>query len=76
LIMYQTLAPMVVGVLVGLFAAVNAARLLRWYLFQVQPSEPLVYLIVTVMIIVVGIVASYLPSRAAAVVDPAVALRR
>jgi ABC-type antimicrobial peptide transport system permease subunit len=76
LIMYQTLAPMVVGVLVGLFTAVNAARLLRWYLFQVQPSEPLVYVIVTVMIFVVGIVSSYLPSRAAAVVDPAVALRR
>jgi putative ABC transport system permease protein len=76
LIMFQTLAPTVVGVLIGNVAAINAATLLRWYLFQVQPSEPLVYVVVTVMIVAVGIGASYLPSRAAAVVDPAVALRR
>jgi putative ABC transport system permease protein len=76
LIMYQTLVPIVVGVLVGLVAAINSAKLLRRYLFQVQPSEPLVYVIVTVTIVAVGIIASYLPSRAAAVVDPAVALRK
>ncbi len=63
------------GLAVGLLGAVAATRLLTQSLFGVRPIDPLTYLTISVLMCAVTFVASYLPARRAARVDPMVALR-
>jgi putative ABC transport system permease protein len=44
-------------------------------LFNVRPTDPFVYSLVSVMLIAVALLASYLPARRAARIDPLIALR-
>ena len=63
------------GVLAGLIVAVAAVRLMSSLLFRVSSVDPLTYLAVSVGLIATAALASYLPSRRAATVDPVEALR-
>jgi putative ABC transport system permease protein len=63
------------GVAVGLVAALAAARLLQSLLFGVGPRDPATLVGVPVLLIVVAVIACYLPARRAASVDPSIALR-
>jgi predicted permease len=63
------------GVLVGLAGAVVSTRLLRAILFEVSPLDPITLLAATLVLGAVSILASYVPARRAAQVDPMVALR-
>lgn len=64
-----------VGVAVGLIAAAFLTRLMSALLFGVDPADPITYGIVSVVLVIVTLLASYLPSRRAARVDPVEALR-
>src|SRR5688572_13089569 len=64
-----------VGVVIGLVAAVFAARWLESLLFEVQARDPIVFAAVSVVMIGVALLASYLPARRASAVDPLVAIR-
>ena len=64
-----------VGVAIGLLAAVFAARWLESLLFEVQARDPIVFAAVAVVMIGVALLASYLPARRASAVDPLVAIR-
>ncbi len=64
-----------IGVGIGLVAAFGLMRLMASLLFHVNPVDPLTYCIVSIGLIAVAALASYLPSRRAAAVDPAEALR-
>jgi ABC-type antimicrobial peptide transport system permease subunit len=63
------------GTVMGLIAALGVARLLRSLLFGVRPDSPLMLAAAAALLIVVGLLASYLPARRATKVDPMVALR-
>jgi putative ABC transport system permease protein len=63
------------GIAGGFLIAAGGARLLAGMLYGVKPLDPLVYGVVCGGTIVVALLASYLPSRRAARVDPAIALR-
>jgi predicted lysophospholipase L1 biosynthesis ABC-type transport system permease subunit len=64
-----------IGVAVGLAGALLLTRLLRSLLFDVSPSDPLVLLGVSALLVVVALAASYLPARRAAQIEPVIALR-
>ena len=65
----------VAGILIGGIIAVGAARWVKPLLFEESPRDPLVYGIVTLVLLAVAITASWIPARRAARVDPNVALR-
>ena len=65
-----------VGLVVGIAASGASTRLLRSQLFGVQPTDPLAYAVVVLMLGLVTLVACYIPARRAAGVDPIVALRQ
>ena len=62
------------GLIVGLAAAFAAARVIGRFLI-VPPTDPPTYLIVSVVLALVALVACYIPARRAMRVDPMVALR-
>ena len=64
-----------VGVSFGVVAALGFSRVLRGLLYDVQPTQPLAYLIAAAVLAAVAALAAYLPARRAARVDPMIALR-
>lgn len=64
-----------IGIAVGLAAAVVATRTLSAFLFGVGRTDPTTFSAVALLLLVVALAASYLPSRRALQVDPVVALR-
>ncbi len=63
------------GIVIGVVIALAGGNWLGPLLFQESPRDPLVFGFVTVMLLGVTVVASFVPSRRAARVDPMVALR-
>jgi len=69
------LAITLAGALVGLAGAVAASRLFISLLFNVTPVDPLSLAAASTLLIVIGLVAAYLPARRATRIDPVQALR-
>jgi putative ABC transport system permease protein len=63
------------GLLAGIGAAIGATRLLSTLLFGVSPLDPTTFIVVSALLAAVAFLASYVPTRRAAAVDPMVALR-
>ncbi|MBK7832559.1 MAG: FtsX-like permease family protein [Gemmatimonadetes bacterium] len=64
-----------VGGAVGIVLALGATQLLRSLLFGVAPTDAFTFLAVSLLFLVVALVASWLPARRAALVDPVTAMR-
>jgi putative ABC transport system permease protein len=64
-----------VGVVIGLAGALAGARLIRSLLYGVQPTDLGTFVMVSVVMTAVALIASYLPAHRASRVDPMVALR-
>jgi putative ABC transport system permease protein len=63
------------GVMIGLGSALVLTRFLRALLFEVQPTDPITFAGVSVLLMLVALLACFIPARRAASVDPIVALR-
>jgi putative ABC transport system permease protein len=63
------------GVLAGVVLAIILSRVLRTFLFEVQPSDPMTLIIVGALFVGVALLACWVPVRRAAKVDPLEALR-
>jgi putative ABC transport system permease protein len=74
LVARQAITPVLIGVAAGFVLAFLAARLLEQQLVGVTSHDPTTFLIVTLLLIAVAIVASVIPARRAAQVDPTRAL--
>ena len=64
-----------VGVVIGVAAAFSSTRLLGTLLYEVKAVDPLVFAAMSVIMVGIGVLASYMPARRASSVDPIVALR-
>jgi predicted permease len=63
------------GLVVGGLAAIPLSRLLSGLLFGVEPVDPLTIGLAAVLLVVVALVAAWVPARTATAVDPMTALR-
>jgi len=63
------------GLVVGLAGALVVTRVLQTFLFGVTPTDPMVFTIVTLLLLAVGLMAAWLPARRATRIDPWAALR-
>jgi ABC-type antimicrobial peptide transport system permease subunit len=62
-------------VVIGLAVAFILTRVMATLLFEVSPTDPVIFICVPLLLIVVALIACWIPARRAAKVDPIVALR-
>jgi len=76
LVIGQSLRQVLPGVVIGAAAALALTRLLQSQLFGVAPHDPLTFAAVALGLIAISTLATWMPARRAATVDPVIALRR
>jgi putative ABC transport system permease protein len=65
-----------VGIAIGLSAAWGLGRMLSSVLFEVSPTDPFTFAVVTGVLVVAAMFACMVPAHRAAKIDPLIALRR
>jgi ABC-type antimicrobial peptide transport system permease subunit len=75
MILSQGLLLAAFGVAIGLAGALAVTGLAKSLLFEVTPTDPITYMGVALVLVSAAIIASYLPARRAAAIDPIEALR-
>jgi predicted permease len=74
-ILWETLGIVVIGLALGIPAALASTRVISAMLYGIRANDPATVLGITSMLIIVAGVAGYIPARRASLVDPTVALR-
>jgi putative ABC transport system permease protein len=75
LVLGEGLRLIALGVMAGLVAAIVLSRVLRSFLFEVEPTDPVTLIAVGLLFVGVALLACWAPARRAAKVDPLEALR-
>jgi predicted permease len=75
MVLKQSMAPVSIGIAVGIAGALFLTRLMKTLLYETQPNDPWIFAGVTLLLITVATAAAAGPARRAATVDPLVALR-
>jgi ABC-type antimicrobial peptide transport system permease subunit len=75
LVFRQSMLLSAMGSALGLCVAIATARLLRGFLFEVNPLDPLTFCAVPVLMLLIALVAAWIPAQRAASIDPMRALR-
>jgi putative ABC transport system permease protein len=74
MVVRQGLAVTTAGLVAGLAGALALTQLMRGLLFEIEPTDPGIFMLVTTALVFVALAVSYVPARRAARVDPIVAL--
>jgi putative ABC transport system permease protein len=75
LVLRQAMFTAVIGAAIGLLASLALTRTMKSLLFEISSMDPLTYIGMAVLLLLVAAMAAYLPARRATRVDPIVALR-
>jgi putative ABC transport system permease protein len=71
----QGLKLVLLGLFIGLAAAFGLTRVMSSLLFGVSPTDPITFVVIPLVLFAAAMLASYIPARRAARVDPLIALR-
>ena len=75
MVMRQGLTLIGVGLLLGVVGSLALVRFMRAVLFEVEPTDPVTFLAVAIMVVSVASAACFIPARRAVTIDPMSALR-
>lgn len=75
LVMRQAVILMLAGIPLGLGGAYAVTRIMTTLLYHVSPTDPVIFVTIGLLFLFVSLVASYIPARRAARIDPMAALR-
>ncbi len=75
LVLRQGMLQLGIGLFLGLGIAALLSRGLEIILFEVEPWDPVIFFLISLVLFVVGMLATYVPARRATLVDPVQALR-
>jgi putative ABC transport system permease protein len=75
LVLRQAAWVSIFGVLIGIAASLSLGKLIASMLFETQPTDPITFVTVSLLLLFVILLACYFPARRASQVDPIVALR-
>jgi putative ABC transport system permease protein len=75
LILQRSMVLVCAGTAIGVCGALLGARLLRSLLYGVTPNDPTILTAVSILLVIVGFIACWLPGRRASAIDPIKALR-
>ncbi len=75
LVVGQGMIPGFVGLGLGVIGALGLTRFMSSLLYEIEPADPATFALVSALLIIVALFASYIPARRATKVDPMVALR-
>ena len=75
MLLIQGMAPVLIGIGVGLVGALGVTRLLGSMLYGVSVTDPATYIAVPAALVATALLASYVPARRAMRIDPGTALR-
>jgi ABC-type antimicrobial peptide transport system permease subunit len=64
-----------VGIAIGTFGALAATHLITRFLYGVQPTDPVTFVAVSILLMAIALLACYMPARKAMKVDPMILLR-
>jgi putative ABC transport system permease protein len=75
MVIWRGLSLTLVGVALGLMAALALTRVMKSLLFNVSATDPATFALIALLLVGVALIASYIPARRATKVDPLQALR-
>jgi putative ABC transport system permease protein len=75
LVLRQGLRLVIIGVALGLTISLPATRVLSSALYGISPTDPLTFSIITILLVIVGSLACWIPAQRATKVDPLTAIR-
>ncbi len=75
LVVKQGMTLTLTGVLIGLVTAIGLARLIKNLLFGVSATDPLTFISIAMLLMLVALTACWIPARRATKVDPLAALK-
>jgi putative ABC transport system permease protein len=75
MVLRQGMVLVIAGLSIGIVGSLFVTRVLSEFLFEIQPTDPLTFLSVSLVLLIVAAVACFLPARRATLVHPVTALR-
>jgi ABC-type antimicrobial peptide transport system permease subunit len=75
MVVKQSVQFALVGIVIGILAAIAITRILSSVLYGVSPTDPTTLIVVSVVMLLIAVLASYVPAQRAMSVNPVEALR-